>query len=62
MSDSEDILAAALLWIRNQYDVGDQSLKQAALDRIDAVLADHEPSLSGMKQFRDIYLKGKDAK
>lgn len=35
---NESILAAALLWLRNHYDVGQPDLKDQVLERIDRVL------------------------
>jgi hypothetical protein len=34
----QEVLAAALLWLRNHYDIGKAELKPIVLARIDAVL------------------------
>ena len=49
---TEGTLAAALLWLRNHYDVGKPELKQQVLSRADAVLKQREPTLDEMKEFR----------
>jgi hypothetical protein len=48
----EGTLAAALLWLRNHYDVGKPELKKEVLARIDSVLKQREPTFSEMREFR----------
>ena len=53
------VLAVALLWLRNHYDVGHRSpeLKTKVLKRIDRVLADCDDCicLEGLTKFRELY-------
>jgi hypothetical protein len=48
MTDREKELSAALLWLRNHYEIGDSRLKLKVLDRIDRVLADGPPITGAM--------------
>jgi hypothetical protein len=69
MNTREQDLMAALLWLRNHYDVGsspsssspqfNQELKIKVLERIDKVLADG-PDIKGhmMVDFRNKYMQG----
>jgi hypothetical protein len=52
----EEELAAALLWLRNHYDVGDCRLKRQVLARADQVLA-AGGAITGdhMRQLREKY-------
>ena len=52
------MLAAALLWLRNHYEVGtlDADTKRLVIDRIDRILADGEDvSIADMRDFREQY-------
>lgn len=51
----QEVLAAALLWLRNHYDIGDPKLKRKVLNRIDRVLKNHEPSAVAMVELRKRY-------
>jgi hypothetical protein len=61
MNTREQHLSAALLWLRNHYEVGSRGpdgerLKADVIERIDRVLADG-PSIPGdvMSRFREKY-------
>lgn len=45
-------LAAALLWLRNHYDVGNKDVKRIVLARIDRVLEAYPVSVVSMRKFR----------
>jgi hypothetical protein len=49
------ILRAALLWLRNHYDVGDPAIKDEVLARVDTVLGDKLPDHNDMEAFRNLY-------
>lgn len=51
----QEVLAAALLWLRNHYDVGNERVKAKVLNRVDRVLKDHEPSGAAMAELRRKY-------
>lgn len=55
MTESEELLAAALLWLRNHYEVGDRT--DQVLQRIDAVLADYPPTIAMMQRWGTKYAK-----
>lgn len=58
MNTREQDLAAALLWLRNHFDLNDfaPELKPEVLDRIDRVLADGPPTTGAMSTaFREKY-------
>jgi hypothetical protein len=48
-------VAAALVWLRNHYQIGDLSLKRKVLKRIDAVIEDQHVSIEDMRAFRAKY-------
>lgn len=49
-----EILTAALLWLRNHYDIRDKKIAKArVLKRIDDVLRRYEPTLAGQARFRE---------
>lgn len=52
-----DVLTAALLWLRNHYDTGTNlnpaMMKAQVLQRIDAVLGEAEPTIAGMERLRE---------
>lgn len=51
-----DVLAAALVWLRNHFDRGgDRQMRDRVLARIDAVLADADPTVAGMDRLREDY-------
>jgi hypothetical protein len=52
MISREATLAAALLCLRNHYDVGREDLKGRVLERIDLVLERRTPTVDEMKEFR----------
>jgi hypothetical protein len=48
MTENERLLAAALVWLRNHYDLVDHvgtnpAVRAAVLDRVDRILADFPP-------------------
>jgi hypothetical protein len=52
------LLTAALLWLRNHYDVGpfDDDIKRLVVERIDRILADGEDvSIADMRDLREQY-------
>jgi hypothetical protein len=54
------VLAAALLWLRNHYDLapparGSECLKRAVLGRIDQILDAHAPTGVELQLMRDAY-------
>lgn len=55
MTIDPKILAAAFLWLRNHYDVGNQSLKPQVLDRCDRIINDADINLNDMKIMRKAY-------
>jgi hypothetical protein len=55
VESNQRILAAALLWLRNHYDVGDPALREDVIERIDRVLADYHPTVSDMDHFRKMF-------
>lgn len=59
MNTREQDLAAALLWLRNHYDLNESAasnLRAEVLDRIDRVLADGAPITVAMSaSFREKY-------
>lgn len=65
MTNREEELSAALLWLRNQYDVGSRAaaIKHAVLKRVDWCLAEGPPIRGeSVAAFREKYpSKGLDA-
>lgn len=64
MTDREQMLTAALLWIRNHYDLQhlNPELKPKVLATVDAVLADGGPVSGALMQvFREKYTAKNDA-
>lgn len=55
MTEGEELLAAALLWLRNHYEVGDRT--DQVLQRIDAVLTDYPPTIAMMQRWGTKYAK-----
>jgi hypothetical protein len=55
VEDNQRILAAALLWLRNHYEVGDPALRDDVIERIDRVLANYHPTVKDMKYFRKMF-------
>jgi hypothetical protein len=49
------ILAVALLWLRNHYEVGDPALRDEVIERIDRVLTHCSPTVSDMERFREMF-------
>jgi hypothetical protein len=50
------VLKAALLWARNHIDAGvDPTLKDAIVQRLDDVLANHNPTVADMEMLREFY-------
>lgn len=50
------VLKAALLWARNHIDAGVKpELKDAIVQRLDEVLANHNPTVADMEMFREFY-------
>ena len=51
------ILRAALLWARNHLDtrVEDAAFRDKVIGRLDRVLKDYEPTVTGMRLFREKY-------
>lgn len=56
MTEDAKMLAAALLWLRNHYEVGAPDLKDRVIERIDRVLKWREPTGEDMRRFREMYL------
>lgn len=56
MTRDPETLVAALLWLRNQYDVGDPALRPRVLACIDKVLGDEPPTRKGRSDFYIDYL------
>lgn len=57
MTGREETLTAALLWLRNHYDLRHPKLKSQVLESIDRVLADGGPISGEMSaRFRKRYL------
>ncbi len=53
-----DILAAALLWLRNHYDLADRAdraMRDKVCERVDSVLASYRPTTKGMARLREMY-------
>lgn len=53
MTGREETLTAALLWLRNHYDLRHPKLKSQVLESIDRVLADGFRSWHAMSEFWD---------
>jgi hypothetical protein len=52
--DDRELLVAALLWLRNHYELGGVPRKKV-LKRIDRVLDKNPATIAGMKSFREAY-------
>jgi hypothetical protein len=64
MSESIDtkLLTAALLWLRNHYDVGtrDAEIRRLVVERVDRILVDCEDlTIDDMRNLREQYPGGK---
>jgi hypothetical protein len=55
------VLAAALLWLRNHYEVGDPELKNEVIDRIDRVLEHIDLEITDMERFRQLFPRTGDS-
>jgi hypothetical protein len=55
MTIDPKILAAAFLWLRNHYDIGDCTIKSEVLDRCDRIIKDTDIRTNDMSKMRKAY-------
>lgn len=56
MAIEPDVLKAALVWARNHIEVGIRpEMKDAIVQRLDAVLANTNPAVKNMEAFRTLF-------
>ncbi len=56
-NNDEKILAAALLWLRNHYELGNDDLKDQVITIIDRVLKFHHPDTASYERFVHLFIR-----